>query len=479
MVFIVTATLVEVLMKRTPSGSPERTPSVHTPVHRASRRLLGLNPEYAPLQDAASTSQLPQAMSNTNPTPVTLQNTKQPECFHGDLFEDVEDWLDQYERAARYNQWDAQQKLSNVYYSLQDSARTWFQNHEANIPTWSDFRTQLLDTFRSGDRRDKALRMLELRFQKPNETVAMFAEDLTRLFHRADPDMSEAKKLRHLMRGVKEQLFAGLVRNPPTTVREFVKDATAIERALHERYRQYDRPTNGASTSVATLAATDATSLRELIREVVREELQLLTSNKTMSAVTVTDVVREQLRHPLSPPQQTHDTCSVNHIAAAPFPYQEPVPLSYSNDVPEPYQEPRSVTYAEVVRRPPPNRTAPGIQDTRFSRRPQWVPPRRPQQRRTDMWRSDDRRPLCFYCGQPGHVYRYCRYREGGYTFPPAANRCHLVDNVNTEDRSPPTPADSLSFRPRSPSPVRYSSPNRRGSGEADRRRSPSPRRGN
>lgn len=30
--------------------------------------------------------------------------------------------------------------------------------------------------------------MLEVCFQKPNETVAMFTEDLARLFHRADPN---------------------------------------------------------------------------------------------------------------------------------------------------------------------------------------------------------------------------------------------------------------------------------------------------
>lgn len=69
----------------------------------------------------------------------------------------------------------------------------------------------------------------------------MFVEDMARLFRSADPDMSEPKKLWYLMHGVKEQLFAGLVRNPPRTVQEFIKGATAIKRAVQERCRQYAR----------------------------------------------------------------------------------------------------------------------------------------------------------------------------------------------------------------------------------------------
>ncbi|CAN8006094.1 unnamed protein product [Ixodes hexagonus] len=49
--------------------------------------------------------------------------------------------------------------------------------------------------------------------------------------------MAENKKLRILRRGVKEQLFAGLVRNPPKTIAEFVAEATTIERTLDVRMK--------------------------------------------------------------------------------------------------------------------------------------------------------------------------------------------------------------------------------------------------
>ncbi|XP_075741143.1 uncharacterized protein LOC142789997 [Rhipicephalus microplus] len=63
-----------------------------------------------------------------------------------------------------------------------------------------------------------------------------------RKLRRADSSMTEEKKVRLLMRGVKEQLFAGLVRNPPSTVGDFLREATMIKRMLSKRSYQYELP---------------------------------------------------------------------------------------------------------------------------------------------------------------------------------------------------------------------------------------------
>ncbi|KAM7281524.1 hypothetical protein ISCGN_006435, partial [Ixodes scapularis] len=88
--------------------------------------------------------------------------------------------------------------------------------------------------------------------------------------NRADPNAPEEKKLRVLMRGVKENIFGGLVRSPPTTVEGFVTEATNIERALQARAAHYYRVPGVADFSSSGYNPTD---IREIIRDVVREEI--------------------------------------------------------------------------------------------------------------------------------------------------------------------------------------------------------------
>lgn len=93
----------------------------------------------------------------------------------------------------------------------------------------------------STDRRVRAEASLQARNQRSNESVAMYLKDMSRLFRRADPNMSANKKLRHLRRGVKQELFAGLLRSPPRTVAEFHSEATTMKRRLQQRSRMYIR----------------------------------------------------------------------------------------------------------------------------------------------------------------------------------------------------------------------------------------------
>ncbi|KAH8038686.1 hypothetical protein HPB51_002830 [Rhipicephalus microplus] len=144
-------------------------------------------------------------------------------------------------------------------------------------PAGSVFRRYLLASWANPDRRERAEREIQSRLQMPNESVMMYVEDMTSLFRRADPDMAEEKKVRHLMRGVKEQLFAGLVRCPPKTVAEFLTEATTMEQVLQQRSTVYDRQVSAAS-SIGQIGGAagniNIESLCDLIRSVVRDELQ-------------------------------------------------------------------------------------------------------------------------------------------------------------------------------------------------------------
>lgn len=228
-----------------------------------------------------------------------------PQPFHGDTFEDAEDWLERFERVAEFNEWNGERRLRNAYFALEDSARTWFENHEATFVSWDAFRRELLATYPSTDRRERAEAALQARNQRNNESVAMYVEDMSRLFRRADPNMSEDQKLRHLMRGVKQELFAGLVRSPPRTVAEFRSEAITMERTLQQRSRMYNREMS--VTSVGAVPAVFGNSvevIRELVRSVVREELQRLRLDQnTPTPSSLADVVREEVRQAVREPQ--------------------------------------------------------------------------------------------------------------------------------------------------------------------------------
>lgn len=111
----------------------------------------------------------------------------------------------------------------------------------------------------------------------------MFVKDMARLFHHADPSMPKSKKVSHLMRGVKEQLYAGLVRNPQTTVDEFTKGATGIKWALQECHQKYNRLATCAPAGGAVFAVTDEQMLCQLIPEIAKENVSRRCSQLPLS----------------------------------------------------------------------------------------------------------------------------------------------------------------------------------------------------
>lgn len=277
---------------------------------------------------------------------VTIDNLRTPKTFHGDFSEDAQDWLEHFECVASFNGWDYAAKIRNVYFSLEDAARTWYENCEATLLTWQDFRSQLLATYTSIDHRERTKRALNARIQLPNKSVVtMYVEDVTRLCKRADPAMAEDKKLRHLMRGVKEQLFCGLVRSPPRTVAEFLSEAALMERELQQWYNQYERQMNSVPMlhSLDAAPGAAASSLRDHVRFVIREELQKL--HEALQADSLTTVFREEvqqtLRALITPVEPVQLPASFPPTAYAPV---EPAPLP---------------TYADVVRRSAPYSCAP------------------------------------------------------------------------------------------------------------------------
>ncbi|GFU99432.1 CCHC-type domain-containing protein [Trichonephila clavipes] len=258
------------------------------------------------------------------------------------------------------------------------------------------------------------------------ETVARstqsYIQSVLGLCQEVNPLMKEDEKVSHLMKGVAEDIYQALLTREINDTASFIKWCNYIEDMKQKRV---GRPRFERLPNVVPVASlTDETDLVSLIRTIVREEVHRLV-NQTQESLdsdpqSLEEIVQDEVERVLAP-------VSTKPTETRPRP-----------------------TYAAVTRK--------------YRAPVQKFPP---EPRKTDVWRTADNRPVCFHCGRPGHVMRYCRERKA--VFDNSRNRRRNFDDVGTEEeiRRPnssrrftpsPTRGRSPIRRYRSPSPYRRSS---------------------
>ncbi|GFX54832.1 CCHC-type domain-containing protein [Trichonephila clavipes] len=179
--------------------------------------------------------------------------------------------------------------------------------------------------------------------------------------------MREDEKVSHLMKGVAENIYQALLTREINDTASFIKWCNYIEDMKQKRV---GRPRFERLPNVVPVASmTDETDLVSLIRTIVREEVHRLV-NQTQESLdsdpqSLEEIVQDEVERVLAP-------VSTKPTETRPRP-----------------------TYAAVTRK--------------YRAPVQKFPP---QPRKTDVWRTADNRPVCFHCGRPGHVMRYCRERR-------------------------------------------------------------------
>ncbi|GFX54949.1 CCHC-type domain-containing protein [Trichonephila clavipes] len=199
--------------------------------------------------------------------------------------------------------------------------------------------------------------------------------------------MKEVEKVSHLMKGVAEDIYQALLTREINDTASFIKWCNYIEDMKQKRV---GRPKFERLPNVVPVASlTDETDLVSLIRTIVREEVHRLV-NQTQESLdsdpqSLEEIVQDEVERVLAP-------VSTKPTETRPRP-----------------------TYAAVTRK--------------YRAPVQKFPP---EPRKTDVWRTADNRPVCFHCGRPGHVMRYCRERKA--VFDNSRNRRRNFDDVGTEE---------------------------------------------
>ncbi|UYV84191.1 hypothetical protein LAZ67_X001482, partial [Cordylochernes scorpioides] len=397
-------------------------------VTRRSRRLQGLQPELSTVLAFPARKK----MEREENRPF-CHRWRDPTVFSGERGEDSQRWLSDFQRVARYNKWDDSMCLANVIFYLTGTAKCWFENFEEILNSWEEFKIKFCEIF--GNKEDtarKAENILRTRAQTSGENVESYIQEVLLLCKQSNPRMSEGEKVSHLIKGVAEEVYQALVGKDISTVDQFVAFCRRFEAFKRMRVAP---PRFNRLPNVTTISTAEPENLEALIRRIVREEVQKFMAPPSTFAAQDIDTPSPDLRDVIrSEIQQT--------LAPISAPRQ-----------PESFRPRRQYL--------PQN-------DQGYRRRTEGPP----NNQRTQ-WRTEDDRPICFHCGRPGHVARYCRDRRQAFADARLGRETVDFGRPRTENYTMGESGSELSQgRFRNPSPYPH-----RGRFQAPRRTSQSPAR--
>ncbi|UYV80667.1 hypothetical protein LAZ67_19001324, partial [Cordylochernes scorpioides] len=328
---------------------------------------------------------------------IPCQRQRDPSTFSGDGNINPGQWLKEYERVSKYNRWDETMKLANVVFYLNGTAGRWFDNNEESLNSWRSFEDAFRGVF--GLQEDSARRaeeVLKSRAQKAEESSESYIQEILSLCHQVNPRMEEGERVAHIIKGISEDTYQVLVAKDIQTVDEILKFCRHLTTV---KQRRIGRTKFARLSNVMPISCVDdSDDLAALIRRIVREEIQKVFSapeviNPLREVNALEQTVREEVSRALQPTRP-----QVNVVQ----------------------QQPRTPYYN--IDRPT-------------------------QPRKTEHWRTHDDKPICFHCGRPGHVVRYCRERR--QVFAEARSRNGGEGRNPRKVASPKTiPVASPSFQP-------------------------------
>lgn len=164
-----------------------------------------------------------------------------PPTFAGRPQEDVDAFLGRFDRAAEANRWTANTKAVQLPCYLRGSAADWYERQAVAPANYSELANALRATFRDTAGAERSYAALLSREQEVGEAPLSYLQEILRLCHRAAPEMSEAEKIRHILRGLQHDVYERVAILSNASLVELRENIGRVETALALRKQRTTR----------------------------------------------------------------------------------------------------------------------------------------------------------------------------------------------------------------------------------------------
>ena len=240
--------------------------------------------------------------------------------------EDPDRWLERFEEAASYNNWNPERTLKNVNIALDGPGKAWGNRLKASAvrPTvWSSvaaaeaqtaadragdpdapvvapgphgFREFFIEEFISATHHVSIGTKLSRRVQGPTESPVNYYHDVMDLCDKKNSLMSDKERLEYISSGLEKELAKRIVRMKPRTPNDVLEELRAEEYAeklvgMHSRVR-------GAEASVSAVLTPDPVAremkeLKDLMKQMIglmKDLVDKSTSETPTSSVDIDQI---------------------------------------------------------------------------------------------------------------------------------------------------------------------------------------------
>lgn len=209
--------------------------------------------------------------------------------------------------------------LANVILYLKDTARAWFETHEAQLASRELCKSKLQELLGKPVGRERlAENPLATRAQSEMESYMTYIQDIRSLCQKADGTMFDSTKVEYILKGIADDALNLLVFTNCTTVADVVTACRRFEQTKSRRKtRNFQRVPNTSSTSLCeTTFIASGPSTEEKTRIVWCKLSAMLPPNVAPRTTTITSfpsslylmqaVVRREISNykaPVCPPE--------------------------------------------------------------------------------------------------------------------------------------------------------------------------------